>query len=122
MKYILNQLGFNFSNVINCTSCLLSKSQCLLFNLSENHTSTHFHLIHSNLWGPTSISSFSGYRDYICFVDDFTKFTWIYLLKHKSEAYNAFVSFEKMVHTQFDTKIKIFRNDNGKEFINSTFG
>lgn len=73
----------------------MSKSYHLSFNLHKNHIFTHFQLIHPDLCSPTSIHSFSGYRCYICFVDDFIKFTWIYPLKSKSEAYNAFVSFEK---------------------------
>ena len=64
----------------------------------------------------------NGFRYYICFVDDYSKFTWLYPLKRKSEAYSVFVNFERMVKTQFNSNIKIFPSDNGKEFLNNAFG
>ena len=56
----------------------------LPFTLSEKRTTAPFQLIHSDLWGPTAVPSFADFRYYICFVDDFTKYTWLYPLKHKS--------------------------------------
>ena len=44
--------------------------------------------------------------------------SWIYFLKRKSEVFNVFVSFYKMVQNQFNTTIKILRSDNGGEYIN----
>ena len=55
-------------------------------------------------------------------MDDFTKYTWLYPLKHKSQAYTTFVTFEKMVKTQFNSHVKLFRSDNGKEYVNNIFG
>lgn len=38
--------------------------------------------------------------------------SWIYFLKKKSDVYDTFVSFYKMIQTQFQTQIKILRSDN----------
>jgi hypothetical protein len=43
-------------------------------------------LIFSNVWGPAS-SSVGNNNYYVFFIDDFSKFTWLYVLKHKSEVY-----------------------------------
>lgn len=59
----------------------------LPFELSEHKANASFQLIHSDVWRPTFIPSIFGFRLYISFIDDFSKFTWIYPLKHKSEAY-----------------------------------
>ncbi|MFV1056248.1 DDE-type integrase/transposase/recombinase, partial [Klebsiella pneumoniae] len=119
---LMSQLGFSSIHVNNCDSYSIAKSHKLPFTLSEKRTTAPFQLIHSDLWGPTVVPSFAGFRYYICFVDDFTKYTWLYPLKHKSQAYTTFVTFEKMVKTQFNSHVKLFRSDNKKEYVNNIFG
>lgn len=64
--------------------------------------------------------SVSGYRYYICFVDDYSRFAWIYPLHNKSEAFAAFKSFKNMVENRFDKRIKILQSDWGGEFRSFT--
>ncbi|CAA0814940.1 Unknown protein, partial [Striga hermonthica] len=52
----------------------------------------------------------------INFVDHKTKFTWIYFLKHKSDASNAFIHFRTLVENRFSKKIKIVQSDGGTEY------
>lgn len=52
-------------------------------------------------------------------MDDFSRYTWLYPLKRKSEVYDKFCSFHKMVENLFDRKIKYFQSDGGLEFDNS---
>lgn len=68
-----------------------------------------------------AVPFFGGFRYYISFIDDFTKFSWLYPLKQKSEAFGAFKSFQFMVQNQFGTTIKLFRTDNGREYVNNQF-
>ena len=80
-----------------------------------------FDLIHSNVWGPSPVPTSSGHGWFVVFVDDYTRMTWLYLLKHKDEVFAVFQSFHTMVQTQFSTKIKILRSDNGGEYVNHQF-
>jgi transposase InsO family protein len=66
--------------------------------------------------GPT-IDSFDGYKYFILFVNDFSRVTWIYLLKFKSEVVHVFLNFDMLVMTQFSTQIKILQSDNGIEYM-----
>lgn len=75
-------------------------------------------LIHCDLWGPSPIVSMDGYRYYVIFVDDFSRFTWFYPLKVKSDFYGVLLAFVNMVQTQFSSKIKMFQSDGGTEFVN----
>jgi transposase InsO family protein len=75
-----------------------------------------FELVHSDVWGPT-IESFDGYKYFVTFVDDFSRETWIYLLKFKSEVVDVFKDFHTLVINQFSTKLKILRSDNGTEYM-----
>ena len=68
-------------------------------------------LIYSNIWGPAPVLSTSGARYYISFLDDATKFLWIFPLKLKSNACQTFIHFQAAVERQFDTKIKALQSN-----------
>ncbi|KAE8672566.1 G patch domain-containing protein TGH [Hibiscus syriacus] len=53
---------------------------------------------------------------------DYSKTTWVFLMREKSEVESLFKSFYQKVETQFDSKIKILRSDNGSEYLNKTLG
>ena len=49
-------------------------------------------------------------------MDDFSRYTWIYLFKNCSELYQIYCDFTKMIETQFSKPIKFFRSDNAQEY------
>ena len=53
---------------------------------------------------------------FITFVDDCTRMTWVYQMKHKSDVCSIFRMFHQMITTQFGVPIKVFRSDNGGEY------
>ena len=55
------------------------------------------------------------------FVNDFTHFTWLFLLRHKSAVFKVFVHFKSLVENQFSAKIKTLRFDGAGEFVNHHF-
>jgi len=67
------------------------------------------------VWGP-AIDSVGRNKYYVSFVDDFSKFTWIYLIKYKSEVFQKFHEFQTMVERQFDRKILTMQTDWGGEY------
>ena len=68
-------------------------------------------LVHNDVWGPAPVTSVLGYKFYVNFVDDFTRFTWLFLLKHKSEVLTVFLHFKALVENQFRFKIQTLRID-----------
>ena len=58
---------------------------------------------------------------FVIFVDDFTRFTWMFLLRHKSDVFNVFVHFKALVENQFNTTIKVLRSNRGGEYDNHKF-
>ena len=80
-----------------------------------------FDLIHSDMWGLSPITTFSGYRYYVTFIDDYTRCTWVYLLHRKSEVFSTFVRFLQMIKTQFRTIVRNIRSDTGGEYISNEF-
>ena len=93
----------------------------LSFPNSQFTTSSPFELAHSNLWGPAPVNSINEFKYYILFVDHYTRFTWLYLLRSKLDAFTKFVHFNAMVENQFSSKIKIFRSDGGGEYTFNDF-
>jgi hypothetical protein len=65
-----------------------------------------------DIWGPLAIPSMLGFKYFLTIVDDRSRFTWIYLMKVKSEASTHIKSFHAMVKTQFNSNIKCIRSDN----------
>jgi len=78
-------------------------------------------LIHVDIWGPYSIPSIHGHKYFLIIVDDYSRYTWIFLLKRKSEVVKALENFVVFVQTQFETTIKIIRSDNETEFFMTIF-
>ena len=54
-------------------------------------------------------------------MDDFTRMTWMFLLKKKSETFNCFQFFKELTENEIDMKIKCLRSYNGGEFVSKEF-
>lgn len=96
------------------------ESHRLPFSLSSFCAKQPLELIYCDLWGPSPIASTLGYRYYISFVDNFSRLTHIFPLKHKNEALSAFHQYKTLVENRFETSIKILQNDWGGEFHSFT--
>ena len=77
-------------------ACQKGNSHQLLYPKSTSVSSSPLELVFSYLWGPAS-TSIGKNNFYVSFIDDFSKFTWIYLLRHKSEVFQKFHEFQNMV-------------------------
>ena len=75
-------LGSLFIENFDRVSCKLRKQPVLPFNTSESISIDIFDLIHSDVWGPSSISSIGGSRYFVVFVDDYSGYSWIFHIKH----------------------------------------
>lgn len=78
-------------------------------------------LIHSDICGPISPASNSGKRYILCFIDDFSRKAWAYLLAEKAEALSCFKIFKILVEKQSSKVIKCLRTDRGGEFNSHDF-
>jgi histone deacetylase 1/2 len=99
-----------------CDSCQQAKSHQLPYPISTSVSTVPLQLIFSDVWGPAPTSG-GHHNYYVSFIDDYSKFTWIYLLKHKSDVLAAFISFQKLVERKFDRKNRTIQSDGGGEYI-----
>ena len=105
----------------SCHICHLAKQKHLPYSLSDNKASTSFQLLYLDIWGPYSVSTLHGHRYFLTIVDDFSRFTWVHLMIHKSKTQSLIQNFIKMVETQFAKTVKVLITDNGLEFSMSQF-
>jgi len=78
-------------------------------------------LVHSDLAGPFQHPSFSRARYVLTFINDFSRYTWVYFLKQKSEVFDHFQDFKTFVEKQSRKAIKVLRTENGGEYVNHRF-
>ena len=67
-----------------------------------------FEIIHCDIWGRYQHPSLFGVHYFLTIVDDYTRFTWIFLMQHKNEAQSLLKRFFSYVFTQFESRIKLF--------------
>ncbi|GJX06714.1 retrotransposon protein, putative, ty1-copia subclass [Tanacetum coccineum] len=78
-------------------------------------------LIHTDVCGPFKITSRQGASYFVTFTDDFSRYGYVYLLKHKHEVFETFKVFQKEVENITGKTIKSLRSDRGGEYMSQEF-
>ena len=71
------------------------------------------------MYGDHQLNQWKDLSIFFLFVDDFSRMSFLYLMKSKSEVPNIFKDFHMHVKTQFQSNIKVLRSDNGTEFLSN---
>ena len=79
-----------------CEPCIAEKMSANSFPSSANHNRSPLALVHLDLHGPLPVATHQGYKYWITFIDDSTRFRSIHLLKSKSQAFEAFKDLQSM--------------------------
>ena len=98
-----------------CLICVQSKQPGNPFK-SIIRNSSLLELIHSDGCYLNGVSSKGGNKYFITFIDDMSKFFYVYLMKIKDESFSKFVIYKTEVENQLERKIKIIRSDRGGEY------
>jgi hypothetical protein len=104
-----------------CENCIYGKQNRVRFPSGATRAKGILELIHSDVFGPIPIPSLGKSVYYVSFIDDFSRNTWIYFLRKKSEVFDKFKEFKALVENQTEKKIKVLRTDNGGEFYGNEF-
>ena len=83
----------------------------------NKRASTHFELVHIDVWGPCLVMFPIGFKYFVTFVDDFSHVTWLYLMKSRYELFSHFRVFCVEIQTQFHVYAQTPRSDNAKEYL-----
>ncbi|GJW06658.1 retrotransposon protein, putative, ty1-copia subclass [Tanacetum coccineum] len=78
-------------------------------------------LIHGDVCGPFRTTSREGANYYVTFTDDFSRYNYVYLIKHKHEVFEMFKTFQNEVENQLRKTIKVLPSDRGGEYLSQEF-
>ena len=105
-----------------CEGCVMGKQHRCPYPKGISYRATEpFELIHSDVCGPMPESSIGGSRYYVTFIDDFTRYTFVYFLKNKSQVLEKFKDFHNYAKNVSGKGIKVIRTDNGGEYCSKEF-
>jgi len=106
-----------------CESCVYAKAtRKPVPKAREGERATKFgDEVYSDLWGPAPVETKGGRKYYVTFTDDMSWLTHLYLLRLKSEAFEAYKQYEAWCMTHLDVAIKILHSDCGGEYLDKGF-
>ena len=103
-----------------CEPCIMGK-QHRIVNKSSSRVSDLLDLIHSDLHEVTGPATLTGYRYWVTFIEDRSRFWSVHLLKAKSGVLVAFKDFKAWVENLTGKRIKSLQDDKGGEYMSKEF-
>jgi transposase InsO family protein len=104
-----------------CKGCALGKNIKKPFPSSNNRCKEIPDLIHSDVCSPMPVKYLGGSSYYVIFIYDYSRKTWLYLLKTKDKVFIKFQEFKAKIENLMNKKIKMLRTDNGGEYTSKEF-
>ena len=104
-----------------CEACQLGKQHRHPFPKERNVSKGLLDVIHSDVWGPAQTPTLGGCRFYVTFIDDYSRYTWIFPMKKKSEVFTHFQKFKNQAEKETNRKVRCLRSDGGKEYFSEEF-
>ena len=104
--------NIDYSGLSKCQICATSKLTRKTCDSMTRETKL-LELIHSNLGDLKQTMTRGRKKFYVTFIDDYSRFTRVYLLRNKDETFDMFLSYKAEVENQLDRKIKRIRFDRG---------
>ena len=109
--------SFDYELFDTCESCLLGKMTKLPFKGNGERASGPLDLIHTVVCGPMSMHARGCFIYFITFIDDYSQYGYLDLMKYKSEAFEKFKEFKSEIEKQLGRSIKSLRSDQGGEYL-----
>lgn len=99
-----------------CAACQMGKSARFALPRVVRSSGHILDLVYTDIWGPSPVLSSDVFRYFVIFVDDYSRFTWFYPMRLKSDINSIFDSFRALVERRFSTAIKSVQSDLGKKY------
>ncbi|KAE8669333.1 hypothetical protein F3Y22_tig00112249pilonHSYRG00290 [Hibiscus syriacus] len=104
-----------------CAGCQYGKVHQLPYDESKFKAKEPLELVHSDVFGPVKQQSISGMRYMVTFIDDFSRYVWIFFMKEKSDTFSKFKEFRDSAEGEVGKKICCLRTDNRGEYRSNEF-
>ncbi|GJX71739.1 retrotransposon protein, putative, ty1-copia subclass [Tanacetum coccineum] len=114
------EIGWSNSNTNDCSMYAINNKRAKI-NL-DSTLLWHCRLGHISKKRIEKLTvSKQGASYFVTFTDDFSRYGYVYLLKHKHEVFETFKVFQKEVENQLGKTIKSLRSDRGGEYMSQEF-
>nr|GEZ06043.1 retrotransposon protein, putative, Ty1-copia subclass [Tanacetum cinerariifolium] len=104
-----------------CVSCMSGKMTRKPYSHQVEKATDLLGLIHTDVCGLFKIMSRQGAYYFVTFTDEFSRYGYVYLLKHKHEVFETIKVFQKEVENQLGKTIKSLRSGRGGEYTIQEF-
>lgn len=104
-----------------CEPCLKGRQHRSPFPVGTKRASGPLDLVHSDVCGKVGSPSLSGSEYFVTFIDSYSHYTWVYVLKRKDQVFESFLKWKALVENSTGRKLKALRTDNGGEFTSGKF-
>ena len=105
-----------------CEPCLKGKHQRSQFRPYSKRTTTEpLELVHSDICGKLESKSLSCAEYFVTFIDDKTRYVWVYLIKCKSDVFKRFCEWKTEVEKSLGQCVKTLCTDNGGKYTSTEF-
>ena len=109
-------------SVIQCEACIKGKAhRTAMPQVATHRAKKPVDLIHSDVCGPMKVPSLSGARYFVTFIDDYSRYIVIKLMKSKAEVMQHFMDYHTWATNFTGNTMKILRSDNGGEYTSKAF-
>ena len=109
-----DQVGF-------CEACVNGKQKRSPFEARSSRSTEPLALVHSDVSDKMNSPLLGGAEYFLTFMDDYTHYTWVYVLKRKSEVFNRFLKWKALVENVSGKRLKVLHTDRGGEYTSTEF-
>jgi transposase InsO family protein len=113
-------ISYQHNNKNKCEVCIQAKMTKKPFPKVERNSQL-LELVHSDICEINGILTRGGKRYFITFINDYSRLTYVYLLRTKDEAFEKFKEFKKMIENKKERQIKVLRSDRGEKYFSKEF-
>ncbi|KAJ9544838.1 LOW QUALITY PROTEIN: hypothetical protein OSB04_024545 [Centaurea solstitialis] len=112
---------FRYTKVSLCSACEKGKQSRASFKSKQiSSISSPLQLLHMDLFGPVNVHSIAGKKYTLVIVDEYSRYTWVFFLRSKSDAPEEIILFIRKMEKLNNLTVRSIRSDHGTEFKNST--
>jgi transposase InsO family protein len=106
---------------IVCVGCQYGKAHQLPYEEPKFKAKKPLELVNSDVFGLMKQAFISGMRYMMTFINDFSRYVWVYFQKEKSKTFLKFQEFKSAAKTKIGEKIHSLHTDNGGEYTSDEF-
>jgi hypothetical protein len=104
-----------------CEPCIAGKQHRHNIPKTATRRNKPLALVHTDLKGPMPVATPEGFRYWMTFIDDSTRFWTVFFLKQKSDAFVAFKSYKAFAEKELGIEIMMTRDDKGGEYMGKEY-